>query len=86
MSHHRSFPLISAPPEKKLRIVEVLGGHGLRKRLFDLGFHKGDEIILDARGLLQGPILVRNVSSDTVVAIGRGIAQKIMVEIVSDEE
>lgn len=86
MNHHRLIPLVSAPSERKLKIVEILGGHGLRKRLFDLGFHKGDEIVLDVRGVLQGPVLVRHISSDTSVAIGRGIAAKILVEIVSDEE
>ncbi|RLE07088.1 MAG: ferrous iron transport protein A [Candidatus Aminicenantes bacterium] len=86
MDYHRYIPLVFAPPEKKLKIIEIQGGHRLRKRLFDMGFHKGDEIILDMRGVLRGPILVRRVSSDTSVAIGRGIAQKILVEIIGDEQ
>lgn len=78
--------LMEAPTDKSLKIVEVQGGHGMRRRLLSLGFHRNDIIELDSRGILKGPLLVRNLTSDTSVAIGRGIAQKIMVEIVDEEK
>jgi len=78
--------LIEAPRSKRLRIFDVLGGHGIRRRLLSLGFHKEDEIVLDSRSILRGPILIKNLTSDTSVAVGRGIAQKIMVEIIDDEQ
>jgi Fe2+ transport system protein FeoA len=50
--------------------------------LIVMGFHKNDTIELDSRAILRGPILVKNLTSDTSVALGRGVAQKIMVEII----
>jgi len=74
--------LVKAPQNTPLKIVNILGGHGVRRRLFALGFHKDDIVELDSRCILRGPVLVRNLTSDTSVALGRGIAQKIMVEII----
>ncbi len=78
--------LIDAPPDKPLRIVAFLGGHGVRRRLLALGFHKNDIIELDSRSILRGPVLVRDLTSDISVALGRGIAQKIMVEIIDERK
>jgi len=78
--------LTQAPCDKQLRIVDIQGGHGVRRRLLSLGFHKNHLIELDSRSILGGPILVRDLTSDTSVALGRGIAQKIMVEIVDEQE
>ncbi len=74
--------LIQAPADTPLKIVDILGGHGVRRRLIVMGFHKNDTIELDSRAILRGPILVKNLTSDTSVALGRGVAQKIMVEII----
>jgi len=76
--------LAQAPHDTPLRIVEILGGHGVRRRLFALGFHKNNLIELDSMSIFRGPILVRNLTFDTSVALGRGIAQKIIVEIVNE--
>jgi len=76
--------LISAPQDKQLRIIEINGGHGLRRRLMALGLHKSDVIQLESRSPLGGPILIRNMSSDTSLALGRGVAKKIVVEIVGE--
>lgn len=74
--------LIQAPADTPLKIVDILGGHGVRRRLIVMGFHKNDTIELDLRAILRGPVLVKNLTSDTSVALGRGVAQKIMVEII----
>jgi Fe2+ transport system protein FeoA len=74
--------LTSAPKNSRFRIIEIEGGHGLRRRLMSLGLHKNDLIEVDSRSILGGPILIRNLNSDTSVAVGRGIANKIMVEVV----
>jgi Fe2+ transport system protein FeoA len=47
-----------------------------------MGFHKDDVLKLDQRNILGGPVLIRNLTSDTTVALGRGIAGKIFVELV----
>lgn len=77
--------LAQAPPDTPLKIMEILGGHGVRRRLFALGFHKNDLIELDSQSIFRGPILVRNLTSDNSIALGRGIAQRIMVEIVDEK-
>jgi Fe2+ transport system protein FeoA len=72
--------LVQSPKGATLRIVDIVGGEGVRRRLFTLGFNVGDEIELQAKGIMRGPVLVRNVRTGVTAAIGRGIAQKIMVE------
>jgi len=74
--------LIQAPPDTPLKIVDILGGHGVRRRLMAMGFHKNAIIELDSQAIFRGPVLVKNLTSDTSVALGRGVAQKIMVEII----
>jgi Fe2+ transport system protein FeoA len=78
--------LLKAPRDTQLRIVDFIGGQIVRRRLLSLGFHKNDIIELDSRSIFGGPILVRDLTSDTSVALGRGIAKKIMVEIVEQKE
>ena len=74
--------LSKAPHETKLRIVDIEGGYGVRRRLLSMGFHKNDLVMLEKRSILGGPVAIRSMSSDTSVALGRGIASKILVEIV----
>jgi Fe2+ transport system protein FeoA len=45
-----------------------------------LGFHPGDKVLVVSHGILKGPLLVRNLTADVTVALGRGVAQRIMVE------
>ena len=78
--------LTDAPIDKQLKIVSIEGGHRIHRRLLSLGFHKNDIIELDSRSIFRGPILVRSLTSDTAVALDRGIAQSIMVEIVGDKQ
>jgi len=77
--------LMSAPQGHSLRIKEIEGGHGVRRRLMALGLHKNDLVELDSKSIFGGPILIRNLTSDTSVAVGRGIARNILVEIVDEE-
>ena len=77
--------LYQAPHGRQLRIVDIQGGEGVRRRLFALGFHKDDLIEVNSQGILRGPLLVKNLTSDTSVAMGRGIALKIMVDLIPDE-
>ena len=77
--------LTSAPRNKQLKIAEITGGYGVHRRLIALGLHKNDLIELDTHRIPGGPLLVRNLTSDISVALGRGVAQKIMVEIIDKE-
>ncbi len=78
--------LIDAPHDTTLKIVSISGGEGARRRLFALGFHNDDLIELNSQSIFQGPVLVRNLTSGTTVALGKGIAQKIMVDVVDDKK
>ncbi len=73
--------LCEAPLSKPLRILGIAGGEGVRRRLMSMGFHPGDIVELDSAAILRGPILVRNTASDSRVALGRGVARKIRVEV-----
>jgi Fe2+ transport system protein FeoA len=77
--------LLNAPYDKKLRIVGILGGHGIRRRLLSLGFCKNHIIALDSKSIFRGPVLIRDMNNETSVALGRGIAKNIMVEVVEPE-
>ncbi|HAR36423.1 MAG TPA: ferrous iron transport protein A [Acidobacteria bacterium] len=82
----RYYTLLDIPQGRNFRIVEISGGPGLHRRLLALGFHRGDLVSLDGEALLGGPLLVRNLTTDTRIALGRGIARKILVEPVEDDE
>ena len=73
--------LLKAPQGVSLKVIDISGGEQVRRRLFSLGFHKGDEIERSGQSILRGPLLVKMVRSGATVAIGRGIAQKIIVEV-----
>lgn len=76
--------LVNAPHNTPLRIVDLSGGEGVRRRLMALGFHKGDVVELDGRAIFRGPLLVRGCRSDTTIALGRSVAQKVIVELVHE--
>lgn len=73
--------LIDAPRATKLKIIDIEGGEGFRRRLMALGFHKNDLVELDSQAIWRGPVVVRNLRSDSRVALGRGVAQRIVVAI-----
>ena len=61
-------------------IVAILGGRGASKRLADLGLSTGAEIQVIGRTLFSGPVQIEAGGSRWV--IGRGLAAKIMVELI----
>jgi len=60
---------------KKVRIVKILGGYGLIRRLVSLGLTIGVELFIINN---HGPIIIK--VGDSNIAIGRGIAKKVLVE------
>lgn len=62
-----------------VKVVRVSGGLGIRQRLSCLGIHPGDDLFLQKSGFLHGPVLI-NIHGNQV-ALGRGIAAKILVEV-----
>jgi len=63
----------------RVMVARIRGGLGIRQRLSCLGIHPGDIILLQKSGFMRGPVLV-NVHGNQV-ALGRGIAAKILVEV-----
>jgi len=59
-------------------VVEVLGGHGLIRRLDALGIRPGRKVTKLSSTLFRGPVMLR--VNNTQVAVGFGLARKIIVE------
>ena len=60
-------------------IVQVLGGHGLVRRLEAMGIRPGKKVTKTNSMLFRGPVAIEVGSSQ--VAIGLGMAKRIMVEV-----
>lgn len=60
------------------RIMQISGGRGLVNRLAALGIRPGTRIVKINAGFMQGPVTIE--VDRTQVAVGFGMAAKIMVE------
>jgi ferrous iron transport protein A len=60
-------------------VVGVLGGRGLIQRLDALGIRPGRKVTKVNSTLFRGPIMLR--VNSTQVAVGFGMARKIVVEV-----
>jgi ferrous iron transport protein A len=60
-------------------IIVILGGRGLNRRLEALGIRPGKKVTKVSGMLFRGPVTLR--TDHTHVAVGFGMANKIMVEI-----
>ena len=71
-------PLTMVSPGERVRLIDVRGGHGARRRLADLGLTPGTvlQVVQSATG---GPLIVA-FKNDARLALGRGMAHKIVVE------
>lgn len=72
--------LIDTLPGERVRILSFSGGWSMRARLFQMGIHPGDIIRVIRAGPLGGPLYIENLTTGGRVALGRGIASKILVE------
>ena len=71
-----SFPLPFANTGQDVVVVSINGGRKIRSRLNDMGLNEGLKIrVLHSHG--AGPCIV--LVGDTRLALGRGMAQKILV-------
>ena len=59
-------------------VVGVLGGPGLIRRLDGLGIRPGKKVTKLSSTLFRGPVMLR--VNNTQVAVGFGMARKILVE------
>lgn len=73
------FPLALASEGDLVRIQRLQGGHGLMKRLTDLGLNQGAELqVVQRQG--RGLVVARG---DSRIALGGGMATKILVTAVA---
>lgn len=70
-------PLAMVSPGQEVRLIAIQSGQRMRKRLADLGLNLGMTVrVLQHDG--QGPIILA--VKDSRLALGRGVAHKILVE------
>ncbi len=67
------------PAGKKGIITDIQGGHGIVQKMNVLGIRPGKEITKISNQLMKGPVIIR--SGNIEIAIGYGMARKIMVEV-----
>jgi ferrous iron transport protein A len=65
--------------KRQVRVMMIDGGHRVRAHLNTLGIHIGDWLTVVERAPFRGPVLVE--VNGTRLALGRGIAAKIQVEM-----
>jgi len=70
--------LDSIGKNRKVRVVSISGGWGIRQRLGCLGIHPGDIITVRRSAIMRGPILISVHGNQ--VALGRGVAGRVVVE------
>jgi ferrous iron transport protein A len=64
---------------QKGRIIRISGGHGIVRKLEALGIREGKEIEKISEQWMRGPVLLQY--GNTQVALGFGMASKVLVEI-----
>ncbi len=69
-------PLAFLSENKQATVVEVVGGRGLVRRLYELGFTPGTKVRVISSSS-PGPVLVD--VKGARIALGRGITMKIIV-------
>jgi len=66
------------------KIVEINAGYGLARRLDALGIRVGKEVTKISAQWMRGPVLLRQ--DNTQVALGFGMASKVLVELSGKNE
>jgi len=70
-------PLAMVPPGEAVTVADIRAGRGLARRLADIGLTPGT-VLKVIRGNGSGPTLID--IRGTRLALGFGVAQKVMVE------
>jgi ferrous iron transport protein A len=74
-----SMQLLNLAPDACAQIKKISGGKRLKSKLTQLGLHVGDSVHVLRRAPFGGPVLVE--CNGREVALGRGVAEKIIVEL-----
>ncbi len=76
--------LINVEEGKDVKVVEIQGGHGLKKRLESIGIIPDVIIRKISNQVMKGPVVIK--VGTTQVAIGYGMARKIIVEEIESKD
>ncbi|MDI6840596.1 MAG: FeoA family protein [bacterium] len=71
--------LVEMRISEKGKVIEIQGGYGMIRKLETLGIREGKEIKKLSAQLMRGPVIIQ--VSNTRVAIGFGMARRIIVEV-----
>jgi ferrous iron transport protein A len=71
--------LLQISPGNSVRVVDFDGGGHLRSKLIQYGIYPGDCLRLLRKAPMGGPLLVT--CNEREIALGRGVADKIIVEL-----
>jgi len=82
-SRGRRLSLARMRAGQKGKIVKISGGYGLVRKLGALGIIEGKEIKKISEQWMKGPVLLQHGSSQ--VALGFGMASKVLVEITGED-
>ncbi len=74
----KKISLVQVRADEKTRILEILGGSNLENKLLSMGVYKGKQIIKLSHIGLRGPVVIK--SGRSILALGHGVAEKIIVE------
>jgi Fur family ferric uptake transcriptional regulator len=76
-------PLVMASPSERVRIVGFRGGKGMERRLTSMGLNRDAQVeVIKSNG--PGPLIVA--SRETRIALGVGMAKKILVTTIDTPE
>ncbi len=67
-------------------IAFIEGGHGFQSRILSMGLHPGNRVKVIRSSPFKGPLLIENLDQGFCLALGRGMAAKIVVDDVIQEE
>jgi len=75
----RRLHLNELKPETEATVLSIEGGHAAGRRLESLGIRPGVRIKKISKHFWQGPVTV--LVKKTKIAIGHGMAEKVIVEV-----
>jgi len=73
-------PLSMLPYAKEARIVALEGGHGFQRKMRVMGLREGKIVRMITRQPLRGPVTIE--VDGIQITIGKGMAQRIVVEVI----
>lgn len=78
--HPSVIPLTKLKKDTRAKVIEVAGGKQVALRLSTLGLRPGSHFLKVSSFALRGPVTIK--VGSTTIALGHGMAEKVLVEAV----